>query len=159
VVSAPTTTLLPAVDISKSTPILTIATSNVVHKPTVFQAVEIDSPKSTDTIKVVTSETRDDGKRPLLDLRHISNASSKTLVTEDAVVFPTCQEISQSMVFATTQSLNNERSTEKSKNISPEAVVEKKSSRTVVLLVEDNIINLKVSLQSPVSDFYSRCKL
>ncbi|PQE21560.1 hsp90 protein [Rutstroemia sp. NJR-2017a WRK4] len=142
--SAPTGVLLPAVDISKPTPILTIATSSAAYKPKVFEAVDIDSPKSIDTIKVVTSKTRDDGKRLRLDLRHISNASSNTLVTEDTVVFPTCQEISQRMLVATTQSIENERSTGKSKNISPEVVVEKKSSRTVVLLVEDNIINLKL---------------
>jgi hypothetical protein len=149
----------PAVDIPEPTPILTLATSNVVYNSAVFQIMDTDSPKSIDTIKVVTSETGDNGERHRLELRQISNASSTTLVTEDAIISPVCQDISKKMTFATTRPLKREKSTETLKNVSWEVVVQKKTSRTVVLLVEDNIINLKVSLLSRVFEFHPDASL
>src|SRR5438067_1244066 len=96
------------VNMSDPTPILTIATSNVVYNPMAFQTIDTHSPKSIDTIKTVTSETGRDGKRPQFELRHILNESSPTLVTEDAIVSAVCQDISKKMTFATNPSLKRE---------------------------------------------------
>ncbi|KAM3082160.1 hypothetical protein ACMFMG_004608 [Clarireedia jacksonii] len=142
--SASTDTLHPEIGISDPRTNSAIVASTVAYNPAAFPALDKDFSNNIDHNKIVILEISDDKKRPLMELRKISNASSDTLVMESVNVPPTRRDVSEKLPILTTQLIKKEKSTGKKENISSQVLGQKKSSRTVVLLVEDNIINLKL---------------